>query len=232
MHGDRNVTSGQNGADKGLGRAMAGAVLLAAGPGSRMGHRPKCLLELNGEPLIRRLLAALSGVGLAEPVVVLGHHADQIAPVLRGLPLRMVHNPDPDAGQAASLRLGLQALAGRPGAVLVALADQPLIEAPDLLDLIAAFEQRPPGTELVQPTVDGLPGNPVVFSQTVREQILCAGPEVGGRQWQAAHPQAVHRWTTTNPNYRTDVDSPQDIEALAARTGLRLRWPDAPWPAR
>jgi len=32
-------------------------------------------------------------------------------------------------------------------------------------------------------------------------------------------------WATPNTRYRTDVDSPEDIEALAARTGHRLRWP-------
>ena len=36
-------------------RLNVGAVLLAAGSASRMGHRPKCLLELDGVPLIRRL---------------------------------------------------------------------------------------------------------------------------------------------------------------------------------
>ena len=52
-------------------RVAVGAVLLAAGSGSRMGHRPKSLLELGGVPLIRRQLIALSGAGMDEVVVVL-----------------------------------------------------------------------------------------------------------------------------------------------------------------
>ncbi|MDZ4176441.1 MAG: nucleotidyltransferase family protein, partial [Hydrogenophaga sp.] len=87
------------------------------------------------------------------------------------------------------------------------------------------YKKRPAGTEVVQPTVDGLPGNPVMFSQSVREQILAGEATVGCRQWQAANPQAVHPWASSNRRYRTDVDSPEDIEALAARTGHRLRWP-------
>jgi molybdenum cofactor cytidylyltransferase len=35
----------------------------------------------------------------------------------------------------------------------------------------------------------------------------------------------VHRWVSGNQRYRTDVDSLEDIDALAARTGHRLRWP-------
>ena len=59
-------------------RVVVGAVVLAAGAGSRLGGRPKCLLELGGVPLIRRTLIALSGAGVDEVVVVLGHHAAQV----------------------------------------------------------------------------------------------------------------------------------------------------------
>ena len=47
-------------------RLVVGAVLLAAGSASRMGHRPKALLQLGGVPLVRRQLIALSGAGVDE----------------------------------------------------------------------------------------------------------------------------------------------------------------------
>ena len=206
-------------------RLVVGAVLLAAGSGSRMGNRPKCLLELGGVPLIRRQLIALSGAGVDELVVVLGHYADQIEPAVMDFPVTLVRNPDPDAGQNASLRLGLQTLSPKIDTVLVALADQPLINSQDINDLIGAYKKRPEGTQVVQPNVEGQPGNPVMFSGDVRDQILAGDAKVGCKQWQSAHPEAVHRWVTSNQRYRTDVDSPEDIEALAARTGHRLRWP-------
>ena len=206
-------------------RLVVGAVLLAAGSGSRMGNRPKCLLELGGVPLIRRQLIALSGAGVDELVVVLGHYADQIEPAVMDFPVTLVRNPDPDAGQNASLRLGLQTLSPKTDTVLVALADQPLINSQDINDLIGAYKKRPEGTQVVQPNVEGQPGNPVMFSGDVRDQILAGEAKVGCKQWQSAHPEAVHRWVTSNQRYRTDVDSPEDIEALAARTGHRLRWP-------
>jgi molybdenum cofactor cytidylyltransferase len=201
------------------------AVLLAAGAGSRLGHVPKSLLELDGVSLIRRQLAALAVVNIAPIVVVLGHHAERIAPQLRGLSVISVHNPDPDAGPVSSLRVGLAALDGSCEAVVVALADQPLIGVPELEALLAAYRSRPSGTALVQPSVDGEPGNPVVFSAAVRTAILAEGPAFGGRQWQAAHPHAVHRFVTSNTHYRFDVDTPEDIERLAVQTGSRLSWP-------
>jgi len=206
-------------------RMTVGAVLLAAGSGSRMGGRPKSLLELGGVPLILRQLIALSGAGVDELVVVLGHHAGLIEPVVQPFPVTLVHNPQPDDGQASSLRLGLQALSGRLDAVLVALADQPLIDAQDIITLIGAYKKRPAGRSVVVPEVGGEPGNPVLFSAQVREQILAGDARVGCRQWRLAHPDAVASFETDNRHYRLDVDTAQDIERFARETGHVLRWP-------
>ncbi len=208
-------------------RVVVGAVLLAAGSGSRMGHKPKSLLELGGVPLIRRQLIALSGAGVDEVVVVLGHHADLIEPVVQTFPVTLVRNLQPDDGQVSSLRLGLAALGGKLDAVIVALADQPLINAQDITALIGAYKKRPEGASVVFPEVGGQRGNPVVFSNAVREQILVGGAHVGCRQWQAANPQAVAPFITDNRRYRVDVDTPEDLEAFARDTGHVLRWPAA-----
>jgi len=205
-----------------------GAVLLAAGSGSRIGTRPKSLLELGGVPLIRRQLGALAGAGVDEVVVVLGHHAEAIAPALQALAVTIVRNPRPDDGQVSSQRLGLAALAGRLDAVIVALADQPLVEAQDITALIGAWKRRPEGAQVVYPEVGGERGNPVIFSSEVRQQILAAGAPVGCRQWQAAHPEAVAPFATGNRRYTLDIDTPEDLERFARETGQVLRWPATP----
>jgi len=206
-------------------RLVVGAVLLAAGAASRMGHRPKGLLELGGVPLIRRHLVALSGAGVDEVVVVLGHHAGQMRPLVESFPVTVVENPQPDVDQNASLRRGLAALSAKLDAVVIALVDQPLIGAADVQELIGSYKKRPEGTEVVQPSVDGQPGNPVIFSAAVRDAILEGEARLGCRQWQQANPHRVYRWTTGNSRYRIDVDTEDDIEELARRTGHRLRWP-------
>lgn len=208
-------------------RLVVGAVLLAAGAGSRLGHRPKALLELGGVPLIRRQLIALSGAGVDEVVVVLGHHAELIEPVVQAFPVTVVRNPRPDDGQVSSQRLGLQALTGKLDAVLVTLADQPLIHAQDLTALIGAYKKRPAGSAFVYPQVDGEPGNPVIFGAEVREQILAGGTDIGGRQWRSAHPEAAQAFVTDNRRYRVDVDTDDDLARFERETGHALRWPAA-----
>ena len=207
-------------------RLVVGAVLLAAGSASRMGHRPKCLLQLGGVPLIRRQLITLSGAGVDEVVVVLGHHKALIEPMVQDFPVTLAINPSPDDGQNSSLRLGLHRLNGKLDAVIVALADQPLLNQQDMVDLISAFKKRPQGARVVVPMVEGLPGNPVIFEESLCLEILSGDAQFGCKQWQKMHPDQVFHWETPNRRYRQDVDTPEDIESLAAATGHRLVWPE------
>jgi choline kinase len=59
------------------------AVILAAGRGSRMGplgdDRPKCLVELDGRPLLDRQIAALRRGGADEIGIVRGYRADMLS---------------------------------------------------------------------------------------------------------------------------------------------------------
>ena len=212
-------------------RMSVGAVLLAAGAGSRIGGRPKALLELGGVPLIMRQLIALSGAGVDELVVVLGHHAEAIEAAIGQFPITLVHNPAPDDGQASSVRIGLRALSPRLDAVLVALADQPLINEQDIASLIGAFKRRG-DKAMVVPRVTGAdgsrePGNPVIFDAQLREQWLDGAADLACRKWREAHPESVFWLDSDNRRYRVDIDTPEDLERFAAATGHTLSWPQA-----
>jgi molybdenum cofactor cytidylyltransferase len=205
-------------------RMTVGAVLLAAGAGERLGRRPKALLELGGVPLILRQLIALSGAGVDEVVVVLGHHAELIEPAIRAFPITLVHNPAPDEGQVSSVRAGLRMLSPRIDAAIVALADQPLIDAQDIVALIGAYKKRGDAA-MVVPRVDGEPGNPVIFDAALREPWLAGDANLACQQWREANPERVQWFDTDNRRYRTDIDTPEDLARFTAATGHTLQWP-------
>jgi molybdenum cofactor cytidylyltransferase len=207
-------------------RVVIGAVLLAAGSGSRLGGRPKGLLELGGVPLIRRQLIALSGAGVDEVVVVLGHHAEAIEAAVRDFPVTLTRNPSPDDGQALSVQIGLRALAGKLDAVIVALADQPLVNAQDITALIGAFKKRGEAA-MVVPRVAGEPGNPVIFEAALRDEWLAGDVNAACRRWRDDHPERVQWFDTDNARYRIDIDTPEDLKRFTERTGHELRWPAA-----
>jgi len=201
------------------------AVLLAAGAGSRMGHRPKSLLLLEGEPLIRRQLRALQAAGAAHVVVVLGHYAADIGAQLTDLHLQYIHNRQPEDGLVSSQRLGLQALPEGLDGVVMALADQPLIQAADVTALTLEFKARPIGIDMVFPRVNGTPGNPVMLSASARHAILAQGPDFGCKEWRQAHKTQVQAFDSTNVHYTTDLDHLEDVASFKARTGKSLLWP-------
>jgi len=214
-------------------RTTVGAVLLAAGAGARLGGRPKSLLELGGVPLVMRQLVALSGAGVDEVVVVLGHHADAVEAAIGQFPITIVRNPSPDDGQASSVRVGLRALSPRLDAVVVALADQPLIDAQDIVALIGAFKKRGDAS-MVVPRVriigdggggEALPGNPVIFDAGLRDEWLAGEADAACRKWRLAHPGRVHWLDTDNRRYRLDIDTPEDLARFTALTGHTLQWP-------
>ena len=201
------------------------AVLLAAGSASRMGHRPKCLLERDGQALIRRSAQCLLDAGIQELVVVLGHYAQEIAPALAGLAVTVVINPHPEQGIISSQRLGLQSVSANCGAVVMCLADQPLIETQDITDLLQAFAKRPSNTDVVFPQVQGQPGNPVALSAAVRAAVLQASEDFGCQTWRQLNRSLVQAWVSDNLHYTTDLDSEADI-ALLRQMDIQLRWPD------
>jgi molybdenum cofactor cytidylyltransferase len=213
-------------------RLAVGAVLLAAGEARRLGGRPKALLELAGVPLIRRVLIALSGAGVDEVAVVLGHRAAEVETAVRDFPVTLVHNPDYLLGQMSSVRAGLTALSSKLDAVIVAVVDQPLLNSEDVTALISAFKKLKAGglgaePQVIVPHVAGERANPIVLDAALRDEILAGQADFGCRQWIAAHPQRVHRFDTDNQHYCVDVDTPEDVDRFAERYGHALRWPEA-----
>jgi CTP:molybdopterin cytidylyltransferase MocA len=205
-------------------RLRIGAVLLAAGEGRRMGGVAKPLIRLQGVPLISRHLVALSGAGVDEVVVVTGYARDAIEEQVRSFTVTLAHNEAHAQGQESSVRVGLAALNGPFDAVFVALADQPLIGAGDLTELIGAFKKRPAG-HVVVPVVQGQRGNPILLDATAQAQILAGDANLGCRHLLESHPELVHVHATTNTRFITDLDTVEDVEELATRTGWRLELP-------
>ena len=78
------------------------AILLAAGKGTRLqpltADLPKCLVEVDGKPLLMRALEALSSQGVEEAVIVVGYGGDtireRVGTSCAGLTIRYVEAPD------------------------------------------------------------------------------------------------------------------------------------------
>jgi CTP:molybdopterin cytidylyltransferase MocA len=207
-----------------------GAVLLAAGEGSRMGHIPKCLIQIHGQSLLQRQLLALKEAGVDEVLLVTGYHHIAVEAELERLkapyPIRVVCNEHAQEGQASSVRLGIETLGSNFDAVIMALSDQPLIESQDIKALIAAFKKRTAG-EIILPMFNGQRGNPIILSGSVIKTILASGKEMVCRNFMDQHPEFIHQWQTQNDHYVVDVDTSKDLELLSGQKGWSFSLPNS-----
>ena len=205
-----------------LGAGGLAALVLAAGAGSRLGGVAKCLITVDGETLLQRLLRAVHTLAPAQTVLVLGHHAQAIQNALRAtaapLPLTVVHNAEPGDRPASSLRLGLLALQPEVNTVMVLLADQPLLAASDLQRALQAFNGRSPAQRIVWPVHGGEPGHPLLMQADLAREWL-AQSQTGLRAWALQRPQQVALWHTDSPHHTRDLDTPDDLTRLAHDTG-------------
>src|ERR1700680_4741197 len=104
-----------------------GAVVLAAGSGSRMPGSQKLLLEVDGRPMVQHAMEAASEGGCHQVVVV--YSSDEVKKAV-GDVAELVYNPEASTGMASSLRAGLRALRPEIEAAVVVLGDQPLVGSP------------------------------------------------------------------------------------------------------
>ncbi|GAB3491501.1 nucleotidyltransferase family protein [Nocardiopsis coralliicola] len=180
-------------------------LLLAAGAGRRFG-RPKADLVVAGERLADRAVRALRSGGCAPLLVVSG-----------AVPVRVegaaeVHNPDWESGMGSSLRAGLDALPDEVGAVVVALADQPLVTPAAVARLIRAGSA---GASAAAATYRGNLRNPVLLGREhwPAVQALAVG-DVGARPFLRAYSHLVTPVPCDDVAAPDDVDTPADLARI------------------
>ncbi|MEU8392323.1 NTP transferase domain-containing protein [Micromonospora sp. NPDC048843] len=151
---------------------MTAGLLLAAGAGRRYG-RPKALVELDGEPLVRRAIRLLGDGGCAPVHVVLGAGVDEMPDLPGAVPVR--HDRWSD-GLGSSLLKGLASLPAAVPAAVVVLVDQPLLSPIAVRRVRAAYAD---GAVVAVATYAGRRGHPILLTR--RTWPLLSGYAVGDR---------------------------------------------------
>ncbi len=204
-------------------RTTVAGVLLAAGQGSRFG-RPKALVELNGQTLAERGVLLLR-TGGADPVLVVTGAAEVRLPGTH-----TVYNPDWRTGMGSSLRTALRALESPPepgqaadlpagvAAVVVALADQPLVGAEAVARLIAAYRR---GASVAVAAYAGQPRNPVLLAREHWPGVIASATgDAGARPFLRAHADLVTLVECGDTGRPDDIDTPADLARIAASDPL------------
>ena len=184
-------------------------IVLAAGASTRLGE-PKQLIEVGGQPLVRRAAISALEAGAYPVIVVLGAGGDQILPALDGLVgVRVALNTRWETGLASSLGAGLAALTGEDevdGALLI-LADQPFVDAHALRALVDAFGEA----RIVASSYSNTVGIPAVIGREFFGELANLEGDRGAAPWLRGRTDVTPVPLPVSP---LDIDTPDDVSLL------------------
>ncbi len=168
-----------------------GCVLLAAGAGKRFGGG-KLLYEVEGEPMISHSLRLLGSIEFASRVCVVRREDRVIQTLAQENGCAVVINPDPERGVGTSVSIGTETvllLERELEGIFYAVSDQPYLTRESVLKLMDAFEQH--SDRIVSLSYRGTRGNPVIFPQSCRSELMQLREDIGGGAVLRRHPEML-----------------------------------------
>lgn len=192
------------------------AIIPAAGRSERMG-RPKQLLAVGGRPMLASVADSLRAAGVMfVAVVTRSEVAEAIDHSLPSATL-VVLNDDPATEMIHSIRMGLDAWAGRVrvlphDGILIVPGDQPGIPPHCIQACVARFIGNP--GSVVVAAWQGRTGHPLIFPATLADFVRSPRCDGGLRALPLAHADRVCRVECDSPAVVRNVNTPADYNPL------------------
>lgn len=185
------------------------AAVLAAGGGRRYGAQ-KLLQEYGDMPLVVRAARLAESVCGARSVLVTGSDWRDVAGACAPLQGFLVRNDGWDSGLGGSIAAGVRAVSGAADALLLMLADQPLVTPEHLEALIARWNGS--RRRIVATAFAGVTGPPALFPAAYFGALAALAGDRGARTVLAD--AAEHVETVTFEAAAVDIDRPEDLASL------------------
>jgi molybdenum cofactor cytidylyltransferase len=170
--------------------------------------RPKQLLPWGETTVLGQVLQNLQRSRIDDLLVVTGHVAAAVAAEAQKVGVRTIHNPAYQSGEMlSSIQAGVRDLPAGYAAILVMLADQPMITSKTIDCLLDAY--RTCCGALVAPVYQGRRGNPVIIDQQYFGELLALPPGSAPRELLQKHESALCLVPVEEAGVLIDIDRPE-----------------------
>jgi len=154
------------------------AIILAAGESKRFGST-KQLADYGGESLVLRAVRLAEEVCGDRSVLVAGSDWQRVVAACRPQRGFFVRNDKYASGMSSSIACGIGSVTHTATAVLLMMADQPLVTAAHLNSLIGEWRKAP--GDIVVSEYSGIQGPPVIFPAQSFERLMKLEGDRGAR---------------------------------------------------
>ena len=193
------------------------ALIMGAGLSSRLPGANKLLLDWQGKPILLHTILNVLAAGFQEVLLVLGNDEDEIKSVLKNYrnEIKIITNSDYKQGLTSSIQQGVGAADGQTRGFIICLGDMFKIKDFDYVKLARYHLLKTHEDELITlPKVGDKIGNPVIFSQSFRSQIMQHDDPDGCKLIVKAAMHSVQYFKSNRLQFLQDIDTRNDYHRL------------------
>lgn len=184
-------------------------ILLASGNSTRFKGN-KLLATVNGKPMYMNVVEKVLNFKFNKIILVTQY--EEINEALRPHPIEVVMNKESALGISHSIKLGIERDM-EADAYMFIVCDQPFIELKSIRTLVDRFIIS--GKGMACCSYEGRLGNPTIFSEKYKNQLLSLKGDVGGKVIMKKHLEDLEQVQVTNEIELKDIDTLEQLKNMS-----------------
>ncbi|NLK43837.1 MAG: nucleotidyltransferase family protein [Tissierellia bacterium] len=180
-------------------------IILASGFSRRM-KKDKLLLEVEGIPIIERVIKACRESNLDE--IILTYRRKEVANIGEKYNIKTVYNENAHLGQSEGMKLGVKE-AKEASAYMFFVGDQPFITSDLINRLIGEYKKNK--SEILVPFYKGNRGMPTIISSNYKDELLEITGDKGARNLVNKYIHKADKFFVEDDRLGMDIDTIEDL---------------------
>lgn len=182
-------------------------IVMASGMSRRMGEN-KLTLKIQDKMVFEYVLDEINHIDFDEVIVVT--RFKEVEEYSKKLGFKVIINKDFEKGQSSSIKLGVKN-ANKENSYMFFVADQPKLKSTTIKQIIEKYHEDT--KNIIIPYFNGEKGNPIIFSNYYRDELLQLEGDTGGSPIIKKHRENIIE-IRMNSSENIDIDNEDDYKKI------------------